>query len=140
MAGQKSRILPFGFLFSFFLLIYSVISAMLFKTAVKQNTMAGNTSSPNNDWAQGVGLWVVIFLPYFDFSAFFRFSQVGTHHAFYSKDIKNENLDFGGEHPRSAQVLECLRGNWPGASSGLGGGPRVRTGTASVFLDKCFVP
>lgn len=87
-----------------------------------------------------VELWVVIFLPYFDFSAFFRFSQVGTHHAFYSKDIKNEDLDFGGEHPRPAQVLESLRRNWPGASSGLGGGPRVRTRIAFPFLNKYFVP
>lgn len=138
MAGQKSRILPLGLFF--FLLIYSVISAMLFKTVVKQNTMDGNTSNPNNDWARVVEVWVVIALPYFDVSTFFRFSQVGTHHAFYSKDIKNENLDFAGEHPRSVQVLESLRENWPGASSGLGGCPRVRTRTAFVFLDKCFVP
>lgn len=74
---------------------------MPFKTVVKQNTMDGNTSSPNNGRAPGVGLWVVIFLPYFDFSAFFRFSQVLTHYAFYSQ-IKNEDLDSGGEHPRSA--------------------------------------
>lgn len=56
--------------------------------------MDGNTSSPNNGRAPGVGLWVVIFLPYFDFSAFFRFSQVLMHHAFYSQ-IKNEDLDSG---------------------------------------------
>lgn len=70
MASQKGRIPPF----CFFLLIYSMISAMLKKKVPKQKTMEGNTSNLNNDCLWVVGLWVVIFLPYFDFSAFFRFS------------------------------------------------------------------
>lgn len=57
----------------FFHLIYSMISAM-FKKSPKQKTMEGNTSNLNNDRLWVVGLWVAIFLPYFDFSAFFRFS------------------------------------------------------------------
>lgn len=39
-------------------------------------TMGGNTSNPNNDCLWVVGPWAVIFLPYFDFSAFFRLSEV----------------------------------------------------------------
>lgn len=44
----------------------------VFKKVPKQKTMEGNTSNLNNDCLRAVGLWVVIFLPYFDFSAFFR--------------------------------------------------------------------
>lgn len=55
---------------------------------------------------------MVSFLPYFDFSAFFRVSQAPMYHAFYSQ-IKNENLDFGGEQPRSAQVLGELASGGP---------------------------
>lgn len=80
--------------------------------------MDGNTSSPNNGRAPGVGLWVVIFLPYFDFSAFFRFSQVLMHHAFYSQ-IKNEDLDSGVSTQDLPRCWSVRRGLAPGPVLGL---------------------
>ena len=59
--------------FVFFFLIYGMISATFFKKVPKQKTMEGNTSNLNNDCLCVVGLRVVIFLPYFDLYAFFRF-------------------------------------------------------------------
>lgn len=69
MASQKAGY--HGFVFSFNIQ-YDL--SHVFKKVPKQNTMEGNTSNLNNDCLWVVGLWVVIFLPYFDFSAFFRLS------------------------------------------------------------------